>query len=88
MLRSLEETQRVTWLFWEEAFNYGEAIQLSSRKVADELEEFVSEQHVPQWWYWADPVWLQTKNVARWLLKRPKSDEERFWSRVPEIFSR
>jgi hypothetical protein len=88
MLRSLEETQRVTWLFWEEEFHHGEAIQLSSRKVADELEEFVREQHAPLWWYWADPVWLQTKNIVRWLLKRPKSDEEQFWSRAPEIFSR
>lgn len=88
LLRRMKDEDRVTWLFWEQDFDYVEVIQLSSRKVEEDLELFAKRQHVPHWMYWIDPLYLWAKYTVKDIVTRADAREAAFWSRLHDIESR
>lgn len=100
-LKKLSEEERVSWLFWEGAFQYKEVIQISYLKVAHELEEFVRRRRVyPPLFY---SIAEMRESILRKLRKSSRlraiaerilgrninaEDKHSFWSDIPEIHSR
>ena len=83
-LRKLSEEDQVSYLFWENTFQYEELIQISHLKVAHELEEFVRRKRVyPSLFYSIDS--LVEKFLGR---KDDLSAHESFWLNTPEIHSK
>ena len=72
-LRRLSERERVTWLFWEDAFASREVIQLSEVKVAAELEAFVRGHGAyGPWRYLLEMFRPDLRQRAKRFLKRSK----------------
>lgn len=65
-LKTLSEDERVSWIFWENTFEYKEAIQISELKIAQELETFVRHRKVyPALFYLTDS--MKEKMKIRWI---------------------
>jgi len=103
-LKKLSEEERVSYLFWENRFQYKEVIQISRLKVVHELEEFVRRRRVyPPLFYMMDSI-KEPKAMVKNILKKSSklkamaerilgrkigaSTNESFWLDIPEIHSK
>lgn len=100
-LKRLSETDKVSWLFWDNSFDYAEIIEISDDAIMQGLERFVRErQGYPAWYYALAPLAHPgqsakrlVKNtpairaVAEKLLGRQLADERSVWSDLPVIRS-
>ena len=63
---TLKEEQWVSWLFWDDSFEYREVLQVAECEVEDELARFVAKHYrYPSIYYWLDTEWPGPKPRIR-----------------------
>lgn len=95
-IKKMNAEERISYFFWNGAFQYEEVIQISSSKVLKELENFVKSKNAyPALFYSIECVKINTearlKNICKRILGRntfSSSKSESFWSDMPEIHSK
>jgi ubiquinone/menaquinone biosynthesis C-methylase UbiE len=102
-LKNLPEEKKAAFLFWENSFQYQELIQISLANVMQELEEFVKkEKAYPALFYLWDRIKHPDPAIESLLERSPRlrglakkiigretvaTEQELFWSKIPEIRS-
>jgi len=89
-LKRMGDAERMSWLFWDDHFQYREIVTISDARVRQQMEAFVAAHggH-PRFRYWLDNLIERIRVAVRSPKRRARKQKAaEFWAAIGDISSR